>query len=187
MPQLETGRLRLVALNSEALLALLGRRQVESGLPCRVAEGIVTPDVARAAGTKLRKMMLAPPADLPWLTYWLLVLREEDLGIGLAGFKGAPDRMGYVEIGYGLAGPYRRRGYMTEAVRALVDWAFAQPRCRAVLADTNTDNVASQRVLRRVGMSVVGRTATGIVWQVRRDGRHTTKARRGTRPITTGE
>ena len=40
---------------------------------------------------------------------------------------------------------------MTEAVRALANWAFADRSVNAITANTPEDNIASQRVLQKSG------------------------------------
>ena len=50
--------------------------------------------------------------------------------VGDCGTFGPPDDEGRVEIGYGLAAPFRGRGIGTEAVGALADWVAAQPGVR---------------------------------------------------------
>ncbi len=50
----------------------------------------------------------------------------------------------------------RRRGYATEALAALLEWAREQQGLTCVLADTTRTNVASQRLLERAGMRRVG-------------------------------
>jgi RimJ/RimL family protein N-acetyltransferase len=67
--------------------------------------------------------------------------------IGLAGFKGEPAADGSVEIGYSLLEEFQGRGYATEAVRGLVEWAFACPDVRRVIAETLPDLTPSIRVL----------------------------------------
>lgn len=47
---------------------------------------------------------------------------------------------------------HQRRGYATEAARAMVDHAFAVLRLRRVVATTEYENVASQSVARKLGM-----------------------------------
>jgi RimJ/RimL family protein N-acetyltransferase len=90
--------------------------------------------------------------------------RESDLAVGGAGFKGPPDPDGEVEIGYGLAESARSRGLATEAVGSLV--AFARDRgVGAVTAETDAQNLASQRVLLRVGFEEVGRSDRSIRWR----------------------
>jgi RimJ/RimL family protein N-acetyltransferase len=84
-----------------------------------------------------------------------IVRRQDSLVIGDIGFHAPPDELGEVSIGLGIVPAFRRRGYGTEALRALLRWTLEQPEVRSVHADTDLVNLASQRVLRRVGMEVV--------------------------------
>jgi RimJ/RimL family protein N-acetyltransferase len=85
------------------------------------------------------------------------VIRKEDGAvIGDAGFLGPPDATGGVHLAVGITEPARRRGYATEAVTALLEWARTQDGLTCVLADTTRSNRASQRLLERVGMHPVG-------------------------------
>lgn len=76
--------------------------------------------------------------------------------VGGIGFHGPP-RDGLVEIGYGVAPAVRGQGVATTALRVLLDVAAGLPGVRRVCGRTAPDNVASQRVMLGVGMSLVGR------------------------------
>ena len=71
--------------------------------------------------------------------------------IGDCGTTGPVGGDGTVEIGYGLAKPYRGRGYGGAAVRALSHWLVRQPGVREVVATVDAGNVASRRALERAG------------------------------------
>jgi RimJ/RimL family protein N-acetyltransferase len=86
-----------------------------------------------------------------------LVRSADGQVIGDIGFHGPPDRHGSVTVGYGLAAGARGHGYATEALRALVAWALAQPGVVRVEADTTHANFPSQRVMERAGMRLVDR------------------------------
>jgi RimJ/RimL family protein N-acetyltransferase len=60
------------------------------------------------------------------------------------------------ELGYVLAQTHWGKGYMTEAARALLDWAFQQPEIYRVYATTSVDNIGSQRVMEKIGMTREG-------------------------------
>lgn len=75
--------------------------------------------------------------------------------IGGGGFKGPPDD-GVVEIGYHVLAPHRRRGYATEAVEALLGWAFSHSCVRAVVAETGLRNAPSRRLLEKLGFGSTG-------------------------------
>jgi RimJ/RimL family protein N-acetyltransferase len=96
---------------------------------------------------------------------WFVTLADGRV-IGDCGTIGWTDQDGRVEIGYGLAAPYRGKGYGTEAVRVLADWVAAQPGVTAVTADVEVGNIASRRLLERLGFTLVD-TADGR-WQLTR-------------------
>jgi RimJ/RimL family protein N-acetyltransferase len=61
-----------------------------------------------------------------------------------------------VGIGYGAARAHWGKGYVPEATRAIIDWAFQQPPIFRVYATTDVENIASRRVLEKVGMQCEG-------------------------------
>ncbi|NIV36970.1 MAG: GNAT family N-acetyltransferase [Anaerolineae bacterium] len=76
--------------------------------------------------------------------------KEDGRVIGLVGLIRRDHRQG--EVGWALAAEYRGQGYATEAARALLDYGFASLDLHRIHADTNSDNVASLRVMERLGM-----------------------------------
>lgn len=57
----------------------------------------------------------------------------------------------HAELGYWLGTRYRDRGYATEAARAIVRWAFRRWKLRRIYAQVLEGNLASIRVLEKVG------------------------------------
>jgi RimJ/RimL family protein N-acetyltransferase len=87
---------------------------------------------------------------------WFVTLADDGRVVGDCGTFGPPDEHGRVEIGYGLAAPFRGRGIGSEAVGALVGWLVTQPGVRVVTASVEVGNKASQRLLARLGFTLVG-------------------------------
>ena len=79
--------------------------------------------------------------------------REDDSPIGIIDPRVEGHKVG---IGYGMVRSHQGHGYMTEATRAIIDWAFQQPGIYRVYATTDVENVASQRVLEKAGMQREG-------------------------------
>jgi RimJ/RimL family protein N-acetyltransferase len=96
----------------------------------------------------------ADPGLVGWWG-WYLILNESNrqrILIGSAGFTGYPDRNGNLLIGYAVLDAFQNRGYGTEAVRGLINWAFDRPQVKMVTAETFPDLGASVRVMEKNGM-----------------------------------
>ena len=113
------------------------------------------PGEERQAYTEMLDGCRKEPQNWLWYTPWVIALKKEGTVIGDLCFKGAPVK-GTVEWGYELEEPHRGKGYMTEAARVMLDWAFSQRDVYAVEAETLTDNAASQRVLSKLDFKPTG-------------------------------
>ena len=71
--------------------------------------------------------------------------------VGSAGYFGPPDDTGTLEIGYSVSTHWRRRGFATEMVRALVGRALALGTAARIVAHTRAENIASIAVLHACG------------------------------------
>jgi RimJ/RimL family protein N-acetyltransferase len=99
------------------------------------------------------------PADV-----WLIQCAGRT--IGDCGTHGPADRNGTVEIGYGLASPFRGHGYATEVVSVLSQWLLARPEVARVRARAAIGNVPSWRVLEKAGFTRVGGTPTMFEYEL---------------------
>jgi [ribosomal protein S5]-alanine N-acetyltransferase len=88
----------------------------------------------------------------------MLAQEVGDVLVASGGFKGPPQE-GAVEIGYSVLPRFQGNGYAGEMVRALVDWAFAQPDVSRIVAETTEENVPSVRLLRRLRFTRTGPAA----------------------------
>lgn len=82
-------------------------------------------------------------------TVWIAIDRQKRQIVADAKFKGEPDETGTVEVGYGTYPAFQRQGYMAEMVGGMVRWAGEQPGVLRIVADTDAENVASQKVLEK--------------------------------------
>ena len=170
----DTERLTLIPLTQDQLrLVLPDLDALERQLEGEIDPRIVDEAVIRAVRMKIDRMETIERHLHPWYTYWLIALREANLGVGLMGYKGEPciqgkyDHIGEVEIGYGIAPDHRRQGYTTEAAHGLITWAFQDPECVAVIAaDVLKTNIPSQRVLEKVGMMLYRETEETQFWRI---------------------
>src|SRR5262249_58043580 len=86
---------------------------------------------------------------------WACVHKQGGAVIGFAGLKHLDD-LGEVDIGYRLLPAYWGAGLATEACRAVLDHGFASLRLGRVIGLVDPRNVASVRVLEKLGLSFVG-------------------------------
>lgn len=100
-----------------------------------------------------------------WLTFWLIIRKEDNVVVGMIDFKNIPNTKGEVEIGYGLGKKHEHFGYMTEAVGAFCAWGKKQNEVQCIIAETEADNLSSQRVLQRCGFVECFRDKT-IWWKL---------------------
>jgi [ribosomal protein S5]-alanine N-acetyltransferase len=102
-----------------------------------------------------------------WGGYFFIHAQDRVL-VGNGGFKGRPDASGAVEIGYEIASEYWNRGYATEIVRGMLDFAFAHADVKTVMAHTLGTPNASNNVLQKVGMKFASEMVDpdeGAIWQ----------------------
>jgi ribosomal-protein-alanine N-acetyltransferase len=134
---------------------------------------------------RIRGRLIADPMAADWTLHYVLRRAGSGVGrpvlVGVAGYDGPPNADGVVEIGYAIAEEYRRQGYATEAVTALLGRAFADSRVRVVAATTYTTLRASIGVLKKTGFTQVSRDAESGVVRFERT-RHTGEHEDVTRP-----
>ena len=168
MDIISTERLKLIPLTQAQLeLGLAELPKLEDELGMVIARDFVTDRVQRAIRMKVEKMREAEPSTHAWFTYWLIVIKVEKVGAGMLGFKGYPNEKGSTEIGYGIDPAYQNKGYMTEAVQALIDWAFLHPFCREITA-TEVYNPASRRLLEKLGATLTENNEKFTSWKIQK-------------------
>lgn len=84
---------------------------------------------------------------------WVILRKEDRQLLGAVGLRVDGHK---VELGYVLAKKFWRKGYMTEAVRAVVDAALDDKNVYRVWAVCDIENPASARVMEKAGMKFEG-------------------------------
>lgn len=147
MQKLETERLEITPCTAESL-QLLQKQQYDNG-----------PEIEHHL-----QELLEDPSLFTWGS-WLIIRKSDGQIIGDAGFKGKPDNQKQVEIGYGLLERYWNRGYATEAMNALIEWALANEEVEKVIAETARGNQASIRVLEKIKMKRTKEIDSLMYWE----------------------
>lgn len=166
---IETERLRLVPFAPGQILALIEQPELFEGLvgypaATGLREFFISDDVSQAFLASLR--ILRHPD--PWHLGFAVLHGDDRKVIGSAGFNGAPDSTGMVEVAYGIVPDFQGRGYATEANTALVAFAFGSGLVRTVRANTLPCASASTKVLRKCHFNYIGEfndPDDGVVWR----------------------
>jgi predicted acetyltransferase len=82
-------------------------------------------------------------------TLWTAISIAENSMVGDLCIVGEPNKLGEIEIGYGTYEEYQGRGYMTEIVGGIVEWAKTQASVKSIIASTLKTNSASFKVLEK--------------------------------------
>ncbi|MEJ6001396.1 GNAT family N-acetyltransferase [Paucibacter soli] len=165
-PVLETPRLRLreiVASDAPALLAIHGNAEHMRWFGCDAMADLA------AAENLVRTFAGWRQAPNPG-TRWGLELKDQPAGlIGSCGLFAWHRGWRKCALGYEIAPGLAGRGLMQEALRAVLDWGFAEMgELHRVEAQIHPDNTASLKLARRLGFVQEGRAREVGFW----GGRH---------------
>ena len=114
--------------------------------------------VKLAISKKLIKMKNIDENIHKWYTYWIIINKDNQKGIGFIGFKGVPDANGYLEVGYSISSNYRRNRFMTEALETLVRWAGKFQGGKGIIARALKTNFGSIKVLNNCNFELFSST-----------------------------
>jgi len=162
MASIHSERLELVSISPQFIDALLTERreEAESEATLKLPNGWPDAHDRGFLNFRLRQMRERPEIQ-EWFVYAVVLPEGERQMIGHAGFHGppgvnavkAPDA---VEVGYSIFEPYRRRGYATEVVRTLIDWASSEHGIRHFVASISPENEPSLALVSRLGFKHTG-------------------------------
>ena len=126
-----------------------------------------TNDVLKAAYTEMLNGCIENPEQWEWYAIWMIELKD-GTHIGELCFKGLNSN-GVVEIGYGIMEKYQGKGYATEAVKAISNWAFQEPKVSSIEAEIDEKNIASKKVLEKCGFIFTGKKGNeGLLYKLTR-------------------
>jgi RimJ/RimL family protein N-acetyltransferase len=151
--ELRTARLLLRCIQLEdipALVPLVGAREIAAtttNIPYPYTE-----DDARSFLTQSEIDFLEGRS----IFYLIAVAQTGELcgGVGLS----IKPTHSHAELGYWIGVPYWGQGFATEAASAVVSFGFESLQLHRIYATVHSGNVASQRVLEKIGMRHEGRS-----------------------------
>lgn len=147
--RLETERLRLRPFRDADLDAFLAYRND----PLVALHQSWDVPYSREQGSAFLALMQTARPGEPGTWYQIAIeLKATGALIGDCVFCPLAEDPRQAEIGYSLMRRYQGQGYATEAVHRLLDYLFGELQLHRVRAICDVENVASTRLLERVGM-----------------------------------
>ena len=153
MTILESERLFLRSLSIDELMNIENNKAglLETGVLPEALSDIVLSAITK----KIEKMKDIEEKFYDLYTYWLIVDKKSGNGIGFAGFKGINED-GLTDVGYSISPDHRKKGLMTEALKALLNWAAGNKSLRGITATVNKTNIGSIKVIRNCNFTLTG-------------------------------
>jgi RimJ/RimL family protein N-acetyltransferase len=107
--------------------------------------------------TEIEEMLTRAPGEAGGWVQFTVETLEDDRLVGDVGCRIDADEPGVMLVGYTMDPAAQNNGYATEAVGALVNYAFDTLGAELVRAYAEASNIASVRVAEKVGLPVVQR------------------------------
>lgn len=95
------------------------------------------------------------PENIRWY-FRMIVDRARNVGVGSVSFHGAPDERGMVEIGLGVSESEQGKGFATEALRGMWNWAARLPEVKFLRYTVDPKNAPSMAIIRKFGFPLIG-------------------------------
>jgi [ribosomal protein S5]-alanine N-acetyltransferase len=86
---------------------------------------------------------------------WVLINKLENKKMGTCGFHRWDRKMNKVELGFELMQQYNGKGYMTEALEAMIEFARVKMNVNKIIAIVYIDNSKCKRLLEKLGFILV--------------------------------
>lgn len=164
---IETHRLKIIPLTYHQLLDYLqANNKLEDAFGLARTGRIIAEDVKdMVEDYTLPRMKTANKENYLFYTFWIVIDKSTNSIVAELGFKGIPDRNGEVEIGYGTMPDQRQKGFMTEAVSGMIEWASQRKDVTGILAETDEMNSASIRIVQKNGFEQFNKKGNMLWWR----------------------
>lgn len=164
----ETTRLLIKPLTHDQLIKYINAdHSLEQELGLNNTSRVISSELREA----LEQTILPNVADVSknylFSTLWTIILKEQNKMIGDLCFVGEPNHTGEIEIGYGTYEDFRGKGYMTEAVNGMIQWAEKQKNVKTIIASTEKTNTASFTILKNNNFVKINESETLFNWQLK--------------------
>jgi len=164
---IETARLIIKPLTYEQLIKYIRLdNSLEKELNLNATSRTISPDLKEALEQTILPNVADSNKNYLFSTIWTIISKKENKMVGDLCFVGEPNENGEIEIGYGIYEDFRKKGFMTEAVGAMIKWSKKQLKIKTIIASTDKTNVDSSSVLEKNNFIKYGETETLNNWRL---------------------
>ena len=164
---IETERFIIIPLNYNQLVKYVQcDNSLEEELNLNKTARKISPELKEALEQTILTNVADKSKNYLYSTLWTAISKIENKMVGDFCINGYPNKDGEIEIGYGIYEEFQHRGYMTEIVSGIIEWAKKQSIIKSILASTNKVNPSSIKVLEKNGFTKIGETATLFNWKL---------------------
>tara|TARA_R110002049_G_scaffold269117_1_gene445914 strand:+ start:384 stop:905 length:522 start_codon:yes stop_codon:yes gene_type:complete len=164
---LETERLILKPLTYNQLLKyVMSDNSLETELNLNETSRTISPELKEALEKTILPNVADTKRDYLYSTIWTAITKTENKMVGDICMYGEPNADGEIEIGYGTYDEFQNKGFMTEIVKGIIEWAKNQPKVKSIIASTDKTNIASYKVLEKNRFVKIGETEMLLNWKL---------------------
>lgn len=164
---LETKRLIIRPLNYSQLVKYIAcDNSLEEEMQLNETTRSISPELKEALEQTILPNVADTSKNFLYSTLWTGILKVENKMIGDLCICGEPNADGEIEIGYGTYDEFQNKGYMTELVAGLINWAKSESNIKAIIASTDKTNTASFIVLEKNNFEKIKETDSLFNWKL---------------------
>jgi RimJ/RimL family protein N-acetyltransferase len=126
----------------------------------------ISPELKEALEQTILPNVADQSKNYLYSTIWTAISKAQNKMIGDLCIVGEPNADGEIEIGYGTYDEFQGKGFMTEIVSGIIEWAKKQSSVKSIIASTDKTNLASFKVLQKNNFIKVGETETAFNWKL---------------------
>ncbi|HBY02877.1 MAG TPA: N-acetyltransferase [Rikenellaceae bacterium] len=163
---IETERLILKPLTYEQLIKYIKcDNSLEAELKLNKTSRTISDELKDAFEQTILPNVADKSKNYLYSTLWTAISKAENKMVGDLCIIGEPNEGGEIEIGYGTYDEFQNKGFMTEIVQGIIQWAKTQPKVKSVIASTDKTNTASFKVLEKNRFVKIGETEMLFNWK----------------------
>ena len=164
---IETERLILKPLTYEQLVKYTKcDNSLEEELNLNETSRTISPELKEALEQTILPNVAEKKESYFYSTLWTAISKAENRMIGDLCIVGVPNVNGEIEIGYGTYDEFQGKGFMTEIVGGIIEWATTQPLVKSIIASTEKKNTASFKVLEKNNFNKVSESEALFNWKL---------------------